>query len=92
MEYIKSESGSLESSDCFVSIEPSDKFDIEIVSTVDKQFHDIILKDIELSVGEFKKINNIESLPLKIKIDDRGALSFAIKARVLTALNRAIKK
>lgn len=92
MEFIKSEAGSLESSDCYVTIEPSDIFTLEISSTVDKQFHNLINKDIEQTIEKFKKSNNISQLPIKIKIDDRGALSFALKARILTALNRSLKK
>lgn len=92
MEFIKSEAGTLESSDCYVTIEPSDELIIEISSTVDKQFHDAIYKDIEQTIEKFKQSNDIIQLPLKIKIDDRGALSFALKARVLTALNRSLKK
>ncbi len=92
MEFIKSEAGSLESSDCFVSIEPSENFMIEITSTVDKQFHNAIIKDVESTVNNFKKQINLNDLPIKLKIDDRGALPFALKARILTALNRAVKK
>lgn len=91
MEFIKSEAGSLESSDLFVSIEPSESFTIDIKSTVDKQFFDNIKKDIESTIDKFKKIKNIDKLPIKIKVDDRGALPFAIKARIMTALNRSLK-
>ncbi|MFN3411954.1 MAG: citrate lyase ACP [Exilispira sp.] len=92
MEFIKSEAGSLESSDCFINIEPSEKFIIEITSTVDKQFHDSILLDIEKIVERFKSSYNIDNLPIKIKVDDRGALPFALRARALTALNRSLKR
>lgn len=91
MEYVKSEAGTLESSDCLVTVEPFEKFYIELTSTVDKQFHDLIIKDIESIVEKFKKDNNLSNLPIKIKIEDRGALSFALKARVLTALTRSLK-
>jgi len=92
MEFIKSEAGSLESSDCLVSIEPSKDFSLEITSTIDKQFHNSIVKDIESVLEKFKNSNSLSILPIKLKVDDRGALSFALKARILTALNRAIKK
>ncbi|GEM_PF-612998 len=91
MEFIKSEAGSLESSDCLVSIEPSNIFSLELISTVDKQFHNIIKEDIEKTVDKFKQIHNISDLPIKIMVDDRGALSFALKARVMTALTRSLK-
>jgi citrate lyase subunit gamma (acyl carrier protein) len=92
MEFIKSESGSLESSDCLVSIEPSNDFSLEIVSTVDKQFHEIIIKDIESTIEKFKNQYGISELPLKVKVEDRGALSFALKARLMTALSRSLKR
>lgn len=92
MEFIKSEAGSLESSDCLVSVEPSENFILEIVSTVDKQFHELIINDIKSTIEKFKNQHGISELPLKVKIEDRGALSFALKARVMTALSRSIKR
>ena len=69
--------GSYESNDLLVSIKPNnEKINLEIRSVV----------SIEKSVME-----ELEELGVKscdISIDDRGALPFAIKARVRTAVMR----
>jgi citrate lyase subunit gamma (acyl carrier protein) len=89
MDFIRCETGSLESSDCLVTIEPSNNFSIDIKSTVDRQFYNSILTDTKKTLEKWCKENNINNPPIKIIVDDRGALSFAIKARVYTALNRS---
>lgn len=45
MDFVRCEAGSLESSDCLVTIEPSNNFSIDIKSTVDRQFYNSILTD-----------------------------------------------
>ncbi|MDY6086791.1 MAG: citrate lyase subunit gamma [Succiniclasticum sp.] len=59
---------------------------IEINSKVARKFYQSIKEDVEEILNEYK-IQNV-----KIKIDDMGAFDFAIKARVETAVKRALAK
>lgn len=75
--------GTLESSDVFVSLEPSDAgLDIEIESVVLKQFGDEIRRAVEETLKEM----NVDSA--KVSVVDRGALDCVIRARVETAVLR----
>ena len=77
-------SGTLESSDAYVEIEPAEKgLTIELESIVEKQFGDAI-KTAVLSV-----LNEFEVKNAKVKVIDRGALECVIKARVETAVCRS---
>jgi len=80
------EAGTLESSDAMVIVKPlQDKgIIIEISSIVEKQY----LKKIEETVKSVLKELNIESI--YVKIEDRGALDCTIRARLETAIERAI--
>ena len=60
--------------------------EIEIKSKVEKKFGEAIRQDVLIILDAFS-INNV-----KIQIDDLGALDFAIKARVETAVKRALAK
>lgn len=75
--------GTLESSDVYVKVEPSDTLEIEIESVVYNQFADQIketicnvLKELEVEAG-------------KISVNDKGAIDCVIQARVETAVRRA---
>lgn len=77
--------GTLESSDCMVTVAPSNVLSIEIDSIVIKQYGKVIesiardiIEGFEISSGSFK-------------IQDKGAMDFAIKARVETAIIRGVK-
>lgn len=75
--------GSFESNDLLVSIKPNDGgIKLEINSVVSDMFMDSIKKTVEEVLDELGVKN------CTINIDDRGALSFAIKARVKTAVMR----
>ncbi|MBU3196801.1 citrate lyase acyl carrier protein [Clostridium algidicarnis] len=80
--------GTLESNDVFIMVSPNeeDAVDIKLESIVMKQFGDQILKVIE----ETLKSLEVESVSLKVQ--DRGALDYTIKARVETAIKRAIEE
>ena len=60
--------------------------DLELHSKVEKKFGDAIREDVNEVLDEF----GIQGV--KIQIDDLGAWDFAIKARVRTAVKRALKK
>ena len=82
-------SGSLESSDLLVMITPlteGEGLKLEINSIVKKQYGDRI-RDIVMEV-----LNESELEDSLILIQDRGALDYAIKSRVETALSRIRNK
>ena len=73
----------MQSSDLMVFLEPADKLTVSIESTVLKQFGDLIRAKVE----EVLARHGVESG--EVRITDRGALDYAIEARVETALARA---
>jgi citrate lyase subunit gamma (acyl carrier protein) len=73
----------MQSSDLMVFLEPADKLTVSIESTVLKQFGDLIRAKVE----EVLTRHGVESG--EVRITDRGALDYAIEARVETALSRA---
>ncbi len=82
----KASAGTMQSSDLMVVVEPSDKLQVEIESTVKKQFEHLIrarisetLKELQVSAG-------------RIQVSDRGALDYAIVARIETAIRRAAEE
>ena len=76
--------GSMESNDCIITIKENcdNKNNILINSIVDDFFHKQI-ESVILSVLEEKKINGVD-----IECNDKGALDFTIRARMLTAIDR----
>ena len=79
---MKTAAGSLESSDCLITVSDSDTLDIVIESVVFKQFGDEILKVITDTLKEHK----IEKL--QVLCQDKGALDYTIKSRLETAILR----
>ena len=76
--------GTLESSDCFVSIEPSENgIEIDLKSDVIRQFGDRIRE----VIGETLDTLGIESC--SISVTDKGALDCTIRARVESAAFRS---
>jgi len=82
----KASAGTMQSSDLMVVVEPGDKLQVEIESTVKKQFEHLIrarisetLKELQVSAG-------------RIQVSDRGALDYAIVARIETAIRRAAEE
>jgi citrate lyase subunit gamma (acyl carrier protein) len=85
MEKRRASAGSLESSDLLVVIEEKEAGEgLEIVmsSIVEKQYGDKIFK-IAKEIAQQKKLNDARML-----IQDRGALDYAIRARIETAIER----
>ena len=77
--------GSLESNDIYVMVFPNEYGnEIEIESIVIKQFGKRIREVIEETLMEL----NVENA--KVIVKDRGALDYTIKARIETAIRRAM--
>ena len=79
----KGQAGTMQSSDLMVTVEPADTLTIEIQSTVKKQFEHLIRARLEQVLSKLGVASG------KISVSDRGALDYAIKARLEAALNRA---
>lgn len=75
--------GTFESSDAYVTVEPSATPEVTVESAVEAQFG----KQIEQSVRDV--VRQLNAGPCKIAVKDRGALDCVIRARVETALRRA---
>ncbi len=77
--------GSLESNDILVTISPNaaDGIDIELTSPVERQFGSRIREVIHEALVELGVTN------ARVLAYDRGALDFTIRARVITAVQRA---
>jgi len=73
----------MQSSDLMVKVEPANELIIEIESTVKKQFEHLIRAKLEevLATHEIRTGS--------ISVSDRGALDYAIQARLEAALQRA---
>ena len=78
--------GSLESSDILIMIMPKDELgiDIELESVVEKQFGQEIRDTILTTAMSLGVVSAV------IKAQDKGALDYTIKARVETAIKRAV--
>ncbi|HHY52915.1 MAG TPA: citrate lyase acyl carrier protein [Clostridiales bacterium] len=77
-------SGTLESSDVMITLEPGNGgIEIELSSTVEKQFGNAIRREI-LATLESMGVNNA-----RVTAVDKGALDCVIRARVKTAVCRA---
>ena len=79
----KAQAGTIQSSDLMVLVEPADELVIEIESTVKRQFEQLIRAKVE----EVLRAQGITTG--RVRVSDRGALDYAITARVETALRRA---
>ncbi|MEG0898603.1 MAG: citrate lyase acyl carrier protein [Oscillospiraceae bacterium] len=80
----KAVSGTMESNDIFVEIEPTKSgVQIEVQSIVMNQFG----KQIEDSVKDVLKSFDVKNAT--VRVNDRGAVDCTIRARVETALKRA---
>lgn len=76
--------GSMESNDCIITIKENEEKGNKIIinSIVDDFFHD----QIEKVIIETLKEKNMSGVI--VECNDKGALDFTIKARVLTAIDR----
>ncbi len=79
----KAQAGTMQSSDLMVFVEPAPELTVEIASTVKAQFEDLIRE----RIGEVLARNGVTAG--RVRVTDRGALDYAIEARLETALARA---
>ena len=82
----KASAGTMQSSDLMVVVEPADTLQIHIESTVTKQYEHLIRARIGATLDE------LEVSAGHIQVTDRGALDYAIAARIETAVRRAAKE
>lgn len=82
----KVQAGTMQSSDLMVFLEPADTLTVTIESTVLKQFGELI----RAKVDEVLKRHGVEAG--EVRITDRGALDYAIEARLETAIKRAMEE
>ncbi len=79
----KVQAGTMQSSDLMVFLEPAETLTVAIESTVLKQFGALIRAKVEEVLAK----HGIEAG--EVRITDRGALDYAIEARLETAIMRA---
>jgi len=79
----KASAGTMQSSDLMVMVEPADTLEIVIESTVKKQFEHLIRARILLT------LETLNVTMGRVQVTDRGALDYAIAARIETAIGRA---
>ena len=79
--------GTLESSDIMIQLSPGrGEIEIELESSVDMFYHEVILERIREVLEE----EGIDSV--KVRAVDHGALDCTIRARTLIAVRRAMKE
>lgn len=77
--------GTMESSDIYVMVQPNEcGIEINLESIVMKQFGDKIEKVIKETLEDLKVENAL------VVAKDRGALDYTIRARIETAIKRAV--
>lgn len=79
----KASAGTMQSSDVMVVVEPYDTLRVDIESTVKKQYEHLIRAQISATLEQ------LEVGAGHIQVSDRGALDYAIAARIETAIRRA---
>jgi len=81
----RSYAGTLESSDLLVEVLPSEtnSLEIELTSSVEKQFDELILKVVTETLKE------LDVTCATVVVNDKGALDCVIRARVQAAVMRA---
>jgi citrate lyase subunit gamma (acyl carrier protein) len=82
----KASAGTMQSSDLMVVVEPAETLTVDIDSTVKKQFEHLI------RARTLDTLAQLQVTSGHVKISDRGALDYAIAARVETAIRRAAKE
>ena len=78
----KVQAGTMQSSDLMVFVEPAEELAVEIESTVKAQFEHLIRAKIEELLARHDVTAG------RIRITDRGALDYAIEARMEAAIRR----
>lgn len=82
-----SKCGTLESNDIYVILAPAENgIEIELESSVEKQFGKEIKKTIE------RKLSELGIKSVKVNVKDNGALDFTIRARIEVAAIRGCQE
>mgnify|MGYP003593280074 CR=1 FL=1 len=79
----RGQAGTMQSSDLMVVVEPGEGLVVEVESTVKKQFEHLIRARLDAVLVRM----GVEDA--KVSVNDRGALDYAIEARLEAALLRA---
>lgn len=74
--------GTLESNDAIITVMPAEQLNITIRSIVDAFYHDQIEQVIRKTLQEANQTH------LSVLCEDKGALDYTIRARLLTAIAR----
>jgi citrate lyase subunit gamma (acyl carrier protein) len=82
----KAQAGTMQSSDLMVALEPADTLVVEIESTVKQQFDHLIRAVVDAVLARHGVTAG------RVRLTDRGALDYAIQARLETALSRAAER
>ena len=82
----KATAGTMQSSDLTVAVEPADRIEIRIESTVKKQYEQAIRERIR------EVLARLGVTAALVQVSDRGALDYAIEARDEAALRRAAEE
>jgi citrate lyase subunit gamma (acyl carrier protein) len=82
----KAQAGTMQSSDLMVFVEPGPELVVEIESTVRRQFEHLIRRKID----EVLHARGVSAG--RVRVTDRGALDYAIEARLETALERSARE
>ena len=82
----KAQAGTMQSSDLMVALEPADTLVVEIESTVKQQFDHLIRAVVDQVLARHGVTAG------RVRLTDRGALDYAIQARLETALARAAER
>lgn len=77
--------GTMESSDALITVRPSEQLEVRVESTVYDYFGEQIEKTILNTLNELNVTN------VSVLCQDKGALDFTIKARLITAIERMKK-
>lgn len=75
--------GTLESSDCQVTVEPAETLSVDVESSVLNQYGDQIWESVEEVLGDLGVTSGA------VKVVDKGALDCTVRARVSCAVFRA---
>ncbi len=78
----KGTAGSKESNDCYVTVEEAENTKIIIDSVVGAFFYDQIKQTVE------DTLKVLEITDIKVIVEDKGALDYTIKSRVISAIKR----
>ena len=78
----KGTAGSKESNDCYVTVEEAENTKIIIDSIVGAFFYDQIKQTVE------DTLKVLEITDIKVIVEDKGALDYTIKSRVISAIKR----